>query len=109
MVIGRRKRLREQKAAREASGAPPAVCRREVLGNQMFDRLSQLAAGAVRRPTRASSREKALALARSRDVALPAVTVVVEGVASGDTHTRVSRGAAPSRVVGDQRSSREWM
>ena len=89
--------MREQKAAREASGAPPAVCRREVLGNQMFDRLSQLAAGAVRRPTRASSREKALALARSRDVALPAVTVVVEGVA----------GSAPSRAVGgEQRSSR---
>ena len=95
--------MREQKAAREASGAPPAVCRREVLGNQMFDRLSQLAAGAVRRPTRASSREKALALARSRDVALPAVTVVVEGVA-GDTGVAES---VPSRAVGgEQRSSR---
>ena len=102
MVIGRRKRLREQKAAREASGAEPAVCRREKLGNQMFDRLSQIAAG-VRRPTRASSREKALALARSRDVALPAVTVVVEGVA-GDTGVAES---VPSRAVGgEQRSSR---
>jgi hypothetical protein len=85
MIIGRRKRLREQKAAREASGTRSGAEKHaEKPGNRTLDRLSQLAAS-VRRPTRESSREKALALARSRDVALPAVSVVVEGVAGSAT------------------------
>ena len=90
MIIGRRKRLREQKAAREASGTRSGA---EEPGKRTLDRLSRLAAS-VRTPTRESSREKALARARSMDVGLPAVTVVVDGVAGSATRTHPAGGAA---------------
>ena len=98
MVIGRRKRLREQKAAREASGAEPTQA--DSVRAKVSDRVGRLVAGMQMQHTRATTHEKALALAKSREFAGPAPSVVVEGVAES---------APPSRVVGDQRSNHEWM
>ena len=80
MVIGRRKRLREEKATREARGGEPAEAEAEGLRAKVGNRLGQVVAGMH---MRASSPERALplGLARSRADASPAPKAAANSVA----------------------------